>query len=66
MPAARRGGSSRQRQPPEPRPRQLHAHPNTVTYRLRRIEEITGLRLDIQRDRLMAEVALEIMEGVPS
>jgi DNA-binding PucR family transcriptional regulator len=34
-----------------------------VTYRLRRIEEITGLRLAVYRDRLMAQVALEIVNG---
>lgn len=39
----------------------LHVHPNTVTYRLRRIEEITSLSLDDHRDRLMADVALEIL-----
>ncbi|MEU6700580.1 helix-turn-helix domain-containing protein [Pseudonocardia sp. NPDC046786] len=43
--------------------RRLHVHPNTVAYRLRRIEEITGLRLDLHRDRLMAEIAVEIIEG---
>ncbi|WP_281690683.1 PucR family transcriptional regulator [Pseudonocardia thermophila] len=43
--------------------KELHVHPNTVVYRLRRIEEITGLRLDLQRDRLMMEMAVEILEG---
>ncbi|BBG05311.1 MULTISPECIES: PucR family transcriptional regulator [Pseudonocardia] len=43
--------------------RRLHVHPNTVAYRLRRVEEITGLRLDLHRDRLMAEIAVEIIEG---
>ncbi|GAA1294479.1 hypothetical protein GCM10009609_74770 [Pseudonocardia aurantiaca] len=46
--------------------KQLHVHPNTVAYRLRRAEEITGLRLDLQRDRLMAEIAVEILEGMSS
>jgi len=41
--------------------KRLHVHPNTVTYRLRRVEEITGLALGVHRDRLMAEVAVEIM-----
>jgi sugar diacid utilization regulator len=39
----------------------LHLHPNTVAYRIRRIQEITGLRLDTYRDRLMAQVAVEIL-----
>jgi hypothetical protein len=42
----------------------LHVHPNTVSYRLRRIEEITGLSLDVRRDRLMAEVAVEILDAL--
>jgi sugar diacid utilization regulator len=42
----------------------LHVHPNTVSYRIRRIEEMTGLDLDNYRDRLMAEVALEILDAV--
>lgn len=46
--------------------KELHVHPNTVAYRLRRVEEITGLRLDLQRDRLMIEMAVEILEGLSS
>jgi PucR family transcriptional regulator, purine catabolism regulatory protein len=42
----------------------LHVHPNTVNYRVRRIEEITGLALNVHRDRLMAEVAVEIYRGL--
>ena len=42
----------------------LHLHPNTVTYRLRRIEELTGLSLSVHRDRLMAEIAAEIVTGL--
>ena len=42
----------------------LHVHPNTVTYRLRRIRAITGLQLDTYRDRLMAQVALEILNAL--
>ncbi len=42
----------------------LHLHPNTVTYRLRRIEELTGISLSIHRDRLMAEIAAEIFTGL--
>ncbi|GIH26605.1 CdaR family transcriptional regulator [Acrocarpospora phusangensis] len=40
----------------------LHVHPNTITYRVRRVEEITGLDLENYRDRLAAQVALEILE----
>jgi sugar diacid utilization regulator len=43
----------------------LHVHPNTVAYRIKRIEEITGLRLDNYRDRLIAQVALEILDVLP-
>lgn len=42
----------------------LHVHPNTVNYRIRRVEEITGLSFDVHRDRLMAEVAVEILAGL--
>ena len=44
--------------------RQLHVHPNTVTYRLSRVEEITGLDMGRYQDRLMAQVALEILEAL--
>ncbi|GAA0440719.1 CdaR family transcriptional regulator [Acrocarpospora corrugata] len=40
----------------------LHVHPNTITYRVRRVEEITGLDLENYRDRLAVQVALEILE----
>jgi sugar diacid utilization regulator len=43
---------------------QLHVHPNTVNYRLNRVAEITGLDLGRYQDRLMAQVALEIMEAL--
>ncbi|MFC5065203.1 PucR family transcriptional regulator [Actinomycetospora atypica] len=39
----------------------LSVHPNTVGYRLRRAEELSGLVLDQYRDRLAAQVALEIL-----
>jgi len=42
----------------------LHVHPNTVSYRIWRIEELTGLSFSEHRDRLMAEVAVEILEGL--
>jgi hypothetical protein len=41
--------------------RALSVHPNTVGYRLRRAEELSGLDLDTYRDRLAAQVALEIL-----
>ncbi|MDT7628887.1 MAG: hypothetical protein QOI50_817 [Pseudonocardiales bacterium] len=44
----------------------LHVHPNTVSYRIRRIEEITGLSFGLHRDRLMAEVAVEILAALRS
>ena len=45
----------------------LHVHPNTVAYRLKRIQEISTLDLAQYRDRLSAQVALELVEvlGVP-
>ena len=42
----------------------LHVHPNTVSYRIRRVEHLTGLDLGSYRDRLMAEVALEILDAI--
>ncbi|GLZ50140.1 hypothetical protein Acsp06_63250 [Actinomycetospora sp. NBRC 106375] len=39
----------------------LHIHPNTVSYRIRRIEELTGLALENYHDRLLAQVAVEIL-----
>jgi sugar diacid utilization regulator len=47
---------------PQRTARSLHVHPNTVAYRIRRVQEITGLQLDSYRDRLMAQVALEILD----
>ena len=43
---------------------ELHMHRNTVAYRLKRIEELTKLDLHNYRDRLMAQVALEILDMV--
>jgi sugar diacid utilization regulator len=42
----------------------LHVHANTVSYRIHRVEEITGLDLGNYRERLMAQVALEILDAV--
>lgn len=49
---------------PQRSARRLHTHPNTVAYRVRRIEEITGLSLSSYSDRLMLQVALEIVNGL--
>ncbi|GAC1319385.1 MAG: helix-turn-helix domain-containing protein [Thermoleophilaceae bacterium] len=37
----------------------LHVHPNTLDYRLRRIEEITGLRLQSPDDLMLLALALK-------
>ena len=55
----------RENNSPQRASRILHVHPNTVAYRIKRIEEITGLRLDNYRDRLIAQVALEILDALP-
>jgi PucR C-terminal helix-turn-helix domain/GGDEF-like domain len=49
---------------PQRASRILHVHPNTVAYRIKRIEEITGLHLDNYPDRLIAQVALEIIDAL--
>jgi sugar diacid utilization regulator len=54
----------RENNSPQRASRNLHVHPNTVTYRIRRIEEITGLDFGSYRDRLLAQVALEILDAV--
>ena len=54
----------RENNSPQRASRILHVHPNTVAYRVKRIEEITGLRLDHHPDRLMAQVALEILDAL--
>jgi DNA-binding PucR family transcriptional regulator len=43
---------------------ELHVHPNTVSYRLGRVQELSGLMLNRHHDRLLAEVALAIIEGL--
>ncbi|HTS96037.1 MAG TPA: helix-turn-helix domain-containing protein [Streptosporangiaceae bacterium] len=54
----------RENSSPQRTARSLHVHPNTVAYRIRRIQEITGLHLGSYRDRLMAQVALEIVDAL--
>jgi sugar diacid utilization regulator len=54
----------RENSSPQRTARTLHVHPNTVAYRIRRIQEITGIQLDNYRDRLMAQVALEIFDAL--
>ncbi|MGH3802962.1 MAG: PucR family transcriptional regulator, partial [Pseudonocardiaceae bacterium] len=43
--------------------RMLHLHTNTVAYRAARIEAITGLDLDDPDDRLVAHIAVKIIES---
>lgn len=43
--------------------RMLHLHTNTVAYRIARIESITGLALGDPDDRLVAHVAVKIIES---
>jgi sugar diacid utilization regulator len=52
----------RENNSPQRASRILHLHPNTVTYRIKRVEEIAGIDLSDYRQRLMAQVALEIMD----
>jgi len=54
----------RENNSPQRASRILHVHPNTVAYRVKRIEEITGLHLDNYTDRLIAQVALEILDAL--
>jgi len=45
----------------------LHVHPNTVRYRLARVEELTGMHLDDPRDRMRLDLAamLVTLRGGP-
>ena len=54
----------RENNSPQRAARFLHVHPNTVAYRVKRIEELTGLSLASYRDRLSSQVALEILEAL--
>jgi DNA-binding PucR family transcriptional regulator len=42
----------------------LHIHPNTVRYRLQRIIEVSGIRLDDPDERLVAMLHLRLAAGV--
>jgi sugar diacid utilization regulator len=44
--------------------RELNLHVNSVAYRLQRLEAIAGLDLDDAEDRLLAQMALKILNGV--
>ena len=44
--------------------RDLSLHVNSVTYRLQRIQAIAGIDLEESEDRLLAQVALKILNGV--
>ena len=43
---------------------ELFVHVNTVSYRIKRIEEITALDLDSSADRLLAAIAIEALRAV--
>lgn len=43
----------------------LFMHPNTVRYRLRRMQDLTGLRLDDPVDRFVAELQLRVLRPSP-
>jgi sugar diacid utilization regulator len=44
--------------------RELSLHVNSVTYRMQRIQAISALDLERSEDRLLAQVALKILNGV--
>jgi len=44
--------------------RELNLHVNSVTYRIQRIQSIAGLDLEQSEDRLLAQVALKILNSV--
>ena len=47
----------------KPTARRLQVHTNTITYRVNRIEKLTGLRLVDPEDRLSAHIAVKIIES---
>jgi len=44
--------------------RELNLHVNSVAYRIQRLESISGLKLEDAEDRLLAQIALKILNGV--
>ena len=54
----------RENNSPQRTAKHLHMHANTVAYRIRRIEEITGMTLSSYADRLVVQIALEIVNGL--
>ena len=44
--------------------RELNLHVNSVAYRMQRIQSIAGLDVERAEDRLLAQVALKILNGV--
>lgn len=54
----------RENSSPQRAARRLHVHANTVANRVRRIEQLTGLDFGNYSDRLVAQVALEILDAV--
>ncbi len=46
--------------------RELSLHVNSVAYRLQRVQTIAGLNLERAEDRLLAQVALKIQDGLGS
>ena len=54
----------RENNSPQRTAKRLHMHANTVAYRIRRIEEITGMTLSSYADRLVVQVAVEIVNGL--
>ena len=54
----------RENNSPQRTAKHLHMHANTVAYRIRRIEEITGMTLSSYADRLVVQVAVEIVNGL--
>jgi DNA-binding PucR family transcriptional regulator len=39
-------------------------HPNTFRYRIRRVGELSGIRLDDPTDRFIAELQLRLLDGM--
>ena len=44
--------------------RELSLHVNSVAYRLQRVQAIARLNLELAEDRLLAQVALKILDGL--